>query len=395
MGDTVDALAYKADVKSRAKDSVSEKVDNLKSKVTGARDSVTGTAGDAASSVSDATPSTDDIKHAARRGKGLAQENPLGLAIGSIAVGFLAGMLVPSTRVEDEKLGPMADTLKEQVRETAQVAVDHGKEAAQEAGQAAAQAAKDAAGSHAEDAKSDLRDQAQQGRDQVASSAPTPPPDRARCANSRPRRQQAPRPGRARRMDLTAIVLAPVRIPIRMAKALDDLAVLADRARREPDPVEALRTRVDTLLVELARLVEVAEAIVAGGTDLTLETRAASGRMQEVVGAARELQRTAVALDGTGRELHDGGQDLLESTRSLDADGRELIDGGDRLRQVTEQLEQHLRVFRAALPRVMHSLDTVESIEGKIETVAETVEPLQGAAERVGKVSRRLSRSSS
>jgi prefoldin subunit 5 len=65
------------------------------------------------------------------------------------------------------------------------------------------------------------------------------------------------------------------------------------------------------------------------------------------------------------------------------------------LRQVSEQLEQHLRVFRAALPRVMHSLETVESIEGKIETVAETVEPLQGAAERVGKVSRRLSRSSS
>ena len=169
MGDTVDALAYKTDVKSRAKDSVNEKVDNLKSKVTGARDSVTG----AASSVSDAAPGTEDVKHAARRGKGLAQENPLGLAIGSVAVGFLAGLLIPSTRVEDEKIGPMADTLKEQVRETATCAVEHGKEAAQDAGQAAAQAAKDAAGQHAEDARSDLRDQAQQGRDQVASSAPT------------------------------------------------------------------------------------------------------------------------------------------------------------------------------------------------------------------------------
>ena len=195
-------------------------------------------------------------------------------------------------------------------------------------------------------------------------------------------------------MDLTALVLAPIRVPMRLARALDDLAVLAERARREPDLIEQLRTRVDTLLVELARLVEVGEAIVSGGNDLTVETRGANRLMHELIDGARDLQRTGLALDGTGRELHDGGQDLLEQTRALDAEGRELIDGGDRLRQVSEQLEQHLRVFRAALPRVLDGLDTVESIEGKIETVAETVEPLQGAAERVGRVSRRLSRSS-
>jgi len=195
-------------------------------------------------------------------------------------------------------------------------------------------------------------------------------------------------------MVLTALVLAPIRVPMRLARALDDLAVLAERARREPDLIEQLRTRVDTLLVELARLVEVGEAIVSGGSDLTVETRGANRLMHELIGGARDLQRTGVALDGTGRQLHGGGQDLLEETRALDAEGRELIDGGDRLRQVSEQLEQQLRVFRAALPRVMDGLDTVESIEGKIETVAETVEPLQVAAERVGRVSRRLSRSS-
>src|SRR3954462_661703 len=83
MGDTVDALAYKADVKTRAKESVSEKVDSLKSKVTGAKDSV-----------ADATPSGGDIKHGARRTVGIAQENPLGLVVGAAAVGFLAGMLI-------------------------------------------------------------------------------------------------------------------------------------------------------------------------------------------------------------------------------------------------------------------------------------------------------------
>src|SRR3954453_21908174 len=70
MGDTVDALAYKADVKTRAKESVSDKVDTLKSKVTGAKESV-----------SDATPSGGDVKHTAKRTVGIAQENPLGLPL--------------------------------------------------------------------------------------------------------------------------------------------------------------------------------------------------------------------------------------------------------------------------------------------------------------------------
>ena len=126
MGDTVDALAYKADVKSRAKESVSEKVDSIKSKVTGAKDSVAG-----------ATPSGGEVKHQARRTVGIAQENPLGLAVGSLAVGFLAGMLVPSTRAEDEKLGPVADQVKDQIRETGQEALERGKEAASNAAAAA------------------------------------------------------------------------------------------------------------------------------------------------------------------------------------------------------------------------------------------------------------------
>jgi ElaB/YqjD/DUF883 family membrane-anchored ribosome-binding protein len=117
MGDTVAALGYKADVKGRARD----KVDDLKSKVTGAT-----------SKMSDATPDAGDVKHGARRAAGIAQENPLGLALGAVGVGFLAGMLIPSTRVEDEKLGPMADQMKEKARETGQEAMERGKEVAQQ-----------------------------------------------------------------------------------------------------------------------------------------------------------------------------------------------------------------------------------------------------------------------
>src|SRR3954453_7247603 len=81
MGETVDALGYKADVKGRAKD----RVVGVKGRVVGA------------------TPDSGDVKHQAKRAKSVAQDNPLGLAVGAIAVGFLAGTLLPSTRAEDEK----------------------------------------------------------------------------------------------------------------------------------------------------------------------------------------------------------------------------------------------------------------------------------------------------
>jgi ElaB/YqjD/DUF883 family membrane-anchored ribosome-binding protein len=120
MSDTVDALGYKADVKSRAKDKIN--------RITG--------------KVSDATPDKAQVKRAAST----AQENPLGLAIGGVAVGFLAGLLVPSSRVEDEKLGPIADQVKDQVKETGQEALERGKDVAQQA----AETAKEAGREHAQ-----------------------------------------------------------------------------------------------------------------------------------------------------------------------------------------------------------------------------------------------------
>src|SRR3954452_6822455 len=95
MGDTVEAIGYKADVKSRTKDKISETKDRLTGKV------------------SDVAPDGQQVKRAA----GVAQENPLGLAIGGVAVGFIAGLLVPTSRVEDEKIGPMADQVKDQLKE--------------------------------------------------------------------------------------------------------------------------------------------------------------------------------------------------------------------------------------------------------------------------------------
>ena len=121
-----------AKVKEKAEDAV----DAVKDKVS----SVMGRA-------SDSTPSGDDVKRAAST----AQENPLGLAIGAVAVGFVAGMLIPSTSVEDEKIGPMADQLKDRVKETGQEALDHGKQVAQDVAQSAQETVKESGQQHAQE----------------------------------------------------------------------------------------------------------------------------------------------------------------------------------------------------------------------------------------------------
>jgi gas vesicle protein len=169
MSETVEAVGYKADVPSRAKEAVSDKVENMKSKVsdtaTRAKEAVTG----ATDRVGDATPSGGEVKQRTRQAAGLARENPLGLVIGAAALGFLAGLAVPSTRVEDEKLGPVADQVKDKVKETGQEALDRGKQVAQEVASTAAETAKertqeqgqelaDSAKQHAQD----VGDQAQQ-----------------------------------------------------------------------------------------------------------------------------------------------------------------------------------------------------------------------------------------
>ena len=156
MGDTVDALGYKTDVKSRAKESVTGKVDTVKEKLVGAKDSAM-----------EAAPSTGDVTHGARQAVGVAQENPLGLAVGAVAVGFLAGMLIPSTRVENEKIGPLADQVKDQIKETGQEAMEHGKAVVSETASSAADAAKQTAQDRGSEHASQLQDSAQQSAQDV------------------------------------------------------------------------------------------------------------------------------------------------------------------------------------------------------------------------------------
>ena len=153
MGETVDALGYKTDVKARAKDSIQDKKESVMGVATSAKERLVG----AGQSVGDATPDSQQVKQQARRAKSVAQDNPLGLAVGAVAVGFLAGMLIPSTRIEDDKLGAMSDDVIERAKETGQEALEHGKQVAQDA----AQTVKDSGRAHADDLKTTAQDHAQ------------------------------------------------------------------------------------------------------------------------------------------------------------------------------------------------------------------------------------------
>jgi prefoldin subunit 5 len=176
------------------------------------------------------------------------------------------------------------------------------------------------------------------------------------------------------------VVLAPWRGLRLLARAAEDLHAVAERARRDPDPVDEAWERLDALFKQLETLIAAirtvdasAGALGAGGEDL--------------LHATRSLNSTARAIETGGRELRRTGEDL-------DGHTQELIAGGGDLTAVAKDLAGSLRVLRAALPGLLEGLDSVEQLEESVDTVAETVEPLQGVAKSVGRVSDRLSRRS-
>jgi hypothetical protein len=134
VGDEVDALSYKTDVSARAGDFVEEKKQAVKDKV--------------------AVPSGKTVA----RVKDTAERNPVGLAIGAAAVGFVVGLVLPSTRVEDERMGEMSDRMIDAAKETAGEAVERGKHVAQEA----AEAAKESGREQGQELASNLQERAQE-----------------------------------------------------------------------------------------------------------------------------------------------------------------------------------------------------------------------------------------
>jgi hypothetical protein len=157
MGDTIDALEHKANVPERTKGWVADRKGSLVSGVSRKKRQL-------ASRVSGATPDGEAVKQRSLRIKTTAEQNPLGLAIAGIAAGFLVGLFTPSTQVEDEKLGPVADQVKATAADAGQEALEHGKEIAQAAAQSAVDTAKEEGKQHGEELTSSLQDKAREVR---------------------------------------------------------------------------------------------------------------------------------------------------------------------------------------------------------------------------------------
>jgi gas vesicle protein len=158
LGDTLDALSYKANVPARTKDWAGHKKDAVTrvcatgvSKVSGATDSMV-------SKVFGLTPSGSEIEASAGRVKDTAERNPIGLMLAGAGLGFLTGLLAPSTRIENEKLGPAADQVKSQAVDVGQETLEHSKQIAQDAVQSAVDTVKEEGKQHGEELSSTLRE---------------------------------------------------------------------------------------------------------------------------------------------------------------------------------------------------------------------------------------------
>jgi gas vesicle protein len=130
-------------------------------KVSGATDTVV-------TKVPDATPGTGEIQAGAGRVKETAEQNPLALAMAGAAVGFVVGLFAPSTRIEDEKVGPLADEVKSSAAEAGQEALEHGKQVAQAAAESAVETAKQEGKEHGEELASSVQEK-------PAKQQPSPP----------------------------------------------------------------------------------------------------------------------------------------------------------------------------------------------------------------------------
>ena len=64
------------------------------------------------------------------------------------------------------------------------------------------------------------------------------------------------------------VVLAPWRALRVLARAAEDLNAVAERARRDPDPVDEARERVDALFAELKTLIAAVRTVGASAVAL-------------------------------------------------------------------------------------------------------------------------------
>jgi gas vesicle protein len=182
LGNAVGGLAYKADIKNRGKEvvdekkeTIMEKVDDLKAKLPGGdgddaqgglgdkvksklpsgedvsgkvdamKSKVPDGVGDAAGKIGDKTPSKDDVKEKAHGPAETAKEHPIAIAGGAAVAGLAAGLALPETQLEREKLKPHAQQARAEATERVQETVQQVKSGVQDAAGSVTDAVKEQA----------------------------------------------------------------------------------------------------------------------------------------------------------------------------------------------------------------------------------------------------------
>jgi gas vesicle protein len=166
IGDTVGALGHKADVKGRMTESVSNKKNAVVGAVGSGKNAVVGKVDALVSTVSGAVPDGEQVAAGAAK-VGVSKQNPVGMVIGGAAVGLLAGLMIPSTRMEDEQIGDIAEQMKETVKETGSEALQRSKQVAQDV----ATAASDSASEQSQELTETLQDNVKQADPSPAASS--------------------------------------------------------------------------------------------------------------------------------------------------------------------------------------------------------------------------------
>lgn len=120
---------------STAKDAVAGAASTAKDAVVGAKDRVAEAAGTARERASELSwQARERARYRARQARvgfwETMEERPLALGAAAIALGVVAGLMIPSTRKEDELMGETRDRLVERAKEVGEDALEKGKQVA-------------------------------------------------------------------------------------------------------------------------------------------------------------------------------------------------------------------------------------------------------------------------
>jgi len=106
--------------------------------------------------VNSAIPTRNDFRNLAGTIVAAIKQNPIGVLLGAVAVGFLVGSLLPSTPVEDERLGALKGTLQARTQTMGAQAVEHGKAIIRDTLEAAQQSAQQHGADFAEEVRASV-----------------------------------------------------------------------------------------------------------------------------------------------------------------------------------------------------------------------------------------------